>query len=99
MKTLLDLMMITSDHLGAFSGKFINAVGALSIGAGAAVGAISSVATIQTDPQAWLRPEYVMAASIFGSVCFGIKHLYDFVNSIIDRRAKKQSDDKLTPKD
>lgn len=82
--------MITSDHLGAFSGKFINAFGALSIGAGAAVGAISSVTTIQTDPEVWLKPEYVMAASIFGSVCFGIKHLYDFINSILDRRAAKK---------
>ena len=81
MKHLPDLLMIVSDQLSTFGSKFINAFGAVSIGAGAAVVSIGNDALSAAATESWLTPQHVMIASIFGSVCFGIKHLYDFLTS------------------
>lgn len=78
--------MTASDQLSTFGAKAINAVGAVSIGAGTAIVAVGDSAIKAASPEAWISPDLVMAASIFGSVCFGLKHLYDFINAIIDRR-------------
>lgn len=86
-----ELLLTVSDHAGVFGSKAINAFGAVSIGAGAAITAIGSDAITAATSEAWISPDYVMAASIFGSVCFGVKHLYDFFVSAKDRwKAKKQ---------
>ena len=98
MKHLPDLLMIVSDQLSTFGSKFINAFGAVSIGAGAAVVSIGNDALSAAAPESWLTPQHVMIASIFGSVCFGIKHLYDLVNSIIDRYRARKSAKSLTQK-
>lgn len=90
--------MTASDQLSAFGAKFINAIGAVSIGAGTAIVAVGDSAVKAAAPEAWLTPQHVMAASIFGSVCFGLKHLYEFVNSIIDRYKARKTAKSLTPK-
>ena len=95
---LTDLLMIASDQINAFGAKAINAVGAVSIGAGTAIVAVGNDALKAAAPDTWLSPDYVMAASIFGSVCFGLKHLYDFINSIIDRYKASKSSKSLTSK-
>lgn len=90
--------MMASDQLNAFGAKAINAVGAVSIGAGTAIVAVGDSAIKAASPETWLSPDYVMAASIFGSVCFGLKHLYDFINSIIDRYKAAKASKSLTTK-
>lgn len=70
--------MTASDQFSAFGAKAINAIGAVSIGAGTAIVAVGDSAIKSAAPEAWLTPQHVMAASIFGSVCFGLKHLYEF---------------------
>lgn len=90
--------MMASDQLNAFGAKAINAVGAVSIGAGTAIVAVGDSAIKAASPETWLSPDYVMAASIFGSVCFGLKHLYDFINSIRDRYKASKAAKSLTPK-
>ena len=75
--------MIASDQFSAFGTKAINVIGALSLGAGATIVAVGDTAIKSAAPETWLTPEHVMAASIFGSLCFGIKHLYDFINTCI----------------
>lgn len=82
---LTEMLMIASDQINAFGAKAINAIGAVSIGAGTAIVAVGDSAIRAASPETWLKPDYVMAASIFGSVCFGLKHLYDFINAVIDR--------------
>jgi hypothetical protein len=78
---LPELLMIASDQFSAFGAKTINVIGAVSLGAGATIVAVGDTAIKAAAPETWLTPEHVMAASIFGSVCFGIKHLYDFIAS------------------
>lgn len=95
---LTELLMMASDQLSAFGTKAINAIGAVSIGAGTAIVAVGNDAIKTASPETWLSPDYVMAASIFGSVCFGLKHLYDFINSIIDRYKAAKAAKSLTPK-
>lgn len=98
MKHLPDLLMMASDQIGAFGSKFINAFGAISIGAGATIVAVGDTAIKAAAPETWLTPQHVMAASVFGSVCFGLKHLYDFINSAIDRYRARKAAKTLTPK-
>lgn len=76
---LPELLMIASDQFSAFGAKAINVIGALSLGAGATIVAVGDTAIRAAAPETWLTPEHVMAASIFGSVCFGLKHLYEFI--------------------
>lgn len=95
---LTELLMMASDQLNAFGAKAINAIGAVSIGAGTAIVAVGNDAIKAAAPETWLSPDYVMAASIFGSVCFGLKHLYDFINSIIDRYKAAKTAKSLTHK-
>ena len=93
--------MIASDQFSAFGAKAINVVGAVSLGAGATIVAVGDTAIKAAAPETWLTPEHVMAASIFGSVCFGIKHLYDFVNTCIANYRswrKRKNAKSLTPK-
>lgn len=92
---LPELLMTASEQLNAFGAKFINAIGAVSIGAGTAIVAVGDSAIKAAAPEAWISPDLVMAASIFGSICFGLKHLHDFINAIIDRRKSAKT---LTPK-
>lgn len=90
--------MVASDQINTFGAKAINAIGAVSIGAGTAIVAVGDSALKAAARDTWLSPDYVMAASIFGSVCFGLKHLYDFINSIIDRYKASKNAKTLTPK-
>lgn len=95
---LTDLMMTFSDQINAFGAKAINAIGAVSIGAGTAIVAVGDSAIKASAPDTWLSPDYVMAASIFGSVCFGLKHLSDAICNIIDKwKARKASRKSKTP--
>jgi len=89
MKPTLELLLMNlTDHANAISNKLVNAIGAVSIGAGVAITSVGdSVKAAQ--PDTWISPDYVMAASIFGSVCFGLKHLIDFVLKLIDRHRAK----------
>lgn len=90
--------MVASDQINTFGAKAINAIGAVSIGAGTAIVAVGDSALKAAAHDTWLSPDYVMAASIFGSVCFGLKHLYDFINSIIDRYKASKNAKTLTHK-
>jgi len=89
---------MASDQLNAFGAKAINTIGAVSIGAGTAIVAVGNDAIKAAAPETWLSPDYVMAASMFGSVCFGLKHLYDFINSAIDRYKARKASKSLTSK-
>lgn len=89
---LTELLMMMSDQISAFGSKAINAVGAVSIGAGTAIVAVGDNAIKNSTQDTWLSPEYVMAASIFGSVCFGLKHLADAVIGLVEMwKARKKA--------
>lgn len=95
---LTELLMMMSDQISAFGSKAINAVGAVSIGAGTAIVAVGDNAIKNSAPDTWLSPEYVMAASIFGSVCFGLKHLADVVIRLIEMWKTRKKAKSLTSK-
>lgn len=95
---LTELLMMMSDQISAFGSKAINAVGAVSIGAGTAIVAVGDSAIKNAAPDTWLSPEYVMAASIFGSVCFGLKHLSDAIVSLYETWRTRKKAKTLTSK-
>ena len=95
MKHVNELLMIISDHGNAFAAKFVNGLGAASIGSGLTIGAVSS-AMPESSPDNW--PAVVIGFSIFGSATFAIKNLYDFYVAWQNRKEQKKAN-KLTPKD
>lgn len=87
------MLMLISDHGNVLAAKMVNGIGAVSIGSGLTIGAVSvSIAPQET----WTSSLPVIAAcvSIFGGLTFIAKNLFD-----IYLAHKKNSDDKLTPKD
>lgn len=87
MKHVNELLMIISDHGNAFAAKFVNGLGAASIGSGLTIGAVSS-AMPQHSPDNW--PSIVIGFSIFGSATFAIKNLYDFYVAWQNRKEQKR---------
>lgn len=97
--------MTVSDQFNAFGAKAINAIGAVSIGAGATIVAVGDTAIKAAAPETWLTPQHVMAASVFGSVCFGLKHLYEFIvyihaltKKLLEKYRAHKAAKSLTPK-
>jgi ABC-type uncharacterized transport system permease subunit len=88
MKQLSEPLMIISDHGNAFAAKFVNGLGAASIGSGLTIGAVSS-AMPQHSPDNW--PAVVIGFSIFGSATFAIKNLYDFYVAWQNRKEQKRN--------
>ena len=88
MRQLSELLMIISDHGNAFAAKFVNGLGAASIGSGLTIGAVSS-AMPESSPDNW--PAVVIGFSIFGSATFAIKNLYDFYVAWQNRKEQKRN--------
>lgn len=87
------MLMLISDHGNVLAAKMVNGIGAVSIGSGLTIGAVS----VSVAPQeAWSSSLPVIAAcvSIFGGLTFIAKNLFDMYLAY-----KKSTDDKLTPKD
>ena len=72
---LTDLLMIISDHGNAFAAKFINGLGAVSIGSGATLGAVA-VSSPQIVEQSSL-PTIAATVSIIGGLTFIAKNIFD----------------------
>ncbi len=72
---LTDLLMIISDHGNAFAAKFINGLGAVSIGSGATLGAVA-VSSPQVIEQSSL-PTIAATVSIIGGLTFIAKNIFD----------------------
>lgn len=87
------MLMVISDHGNVLAAKVVNSVGAVSIGSGLTIGAVSASAT---PPSEWtsLLPVIAACCSIFGALTFAAKNIFD-----IYLARKKSNDDKLTPKD
>jgi hypothetical protein len=72
---LTDILMIISDHGNAFAAKFINGLGAVSIGSGATLGAVA-VSSPQVIEQSSL-PTIAATVSIIGGLTFIAKNIFD----------------------
>jgi len=72
---LTDILMIISDHGNAFAAKFINGLGAVSIGSGATLGAVAA-SSPQVIEQSSL-PTIAATVSIIGGLTFIAKNIFD----------------------
>jgi len=77
MKTLSELMMVISDGGNVVAAKFVNGLGAVSVGSGVTLGAVAS--SIPQDQSFWTSNLPVIAAtvSILGGLTFIAKNLFD----------------------
>jgi hypothetical protein len=84
----IEILTLISDHGNAFAAKFINGLGAVSIGSGATLGAVaaSSPQIIEQSP----LPTIAAIVSIVGGLTFIAKNLFDLYISW--RRSKKEDE-------
>jgi len=86
------MLMLISDHGNVLAAKIVNSIGAVSIGSGLTIGAVS--ASIPVTSETNNLPMIAACVSIFGGLTFIAKNIFDIYLAY-----KKSRDDKLTPKD
>ena len=84
--SLIEILTIISDHGNAFAAKFVNGLGAVSIGSGATLGAVAASSPEIVEKSA--LPAIAACVSIIGGLTFIAKNLFDIYLSY--RRAKKE---------
>lgn len=77
MKSLPEMMMVISDSGNVFAAKFINGLGAVSVGSGVTLGAVATA--MPNDQSFWTSNLPIIAAtvSILGGLTFIAKNLFD----------------------
>lgn len=77
MKTIAETMMLISDSGNVVAAKFINGLGAVSVGSGVTLGAVATA--MPSDQGFWTSNLPIIAAtvSILGGLTFIVKNLFD----------------------
>lgn len=86
-----ELLTMISDHGNVVAAKFVNGLGAVSVGSGATLGAVA--VSVNTEPSFWQSSLPVVAGvvSVIGGLTFIAKNIFDMWLSAKKERREEEA--------